>query len=515
MKRYYRIASTVLSAALLLTGLSSCTTNNAEWDDSLPSPLANSSSPSVIYETEPTTTTEPITVTTPPKTARTAFSSKGPELATTTATYPEETEDSDRISIVSDVPKVPVAEYTSTTAEHPTAATRASSSSSDSYGNLLETNQDDIYAVVGDDGTVTGTANASGLFSPVSGKDTIVRPYSYNSLNDKYLYIYDALVTAIDQRKSSVQFSSVMSISADDYCAVYQQLYNDENAMFYLDTKMQYATNVNTQNVTSANLFYKYSDSEIIRMQNAIDSEVNRILSKITSDMTDYDIVKLFYDYLAENVVYVDDTENCRDLYGVFAEKKALCGGYAKAFSYLCGKVGIENLTITGDADNVPHMWNMVKLEGEWYHIDPTYAVTESALGSYVRYDYFCVTDDVISRTRTVYAQDYRYPKATAKTCNYYVKNGLVADSWEDVTAMLMNQILLASRNKSLVAQIQCSNKDTYDVAVYRLFDRTQAQAITLMQDALELAANKYKCDNISYSQDNGTYVIKLFLEYT
>ena len=522
MKRYNRSVSKIASAALLLTMLSSCTARGGEWDDSLPAVVTNPPAPAVIYETETETTTESITVTTPEKTSRTAYSSPEPELATTTATQTSETTTgTTSVSVVPDVPNVPLSEYTSTTAARPERSTTvstttgeisSSSSGSSSGGNLVGINEG-IYSA-GGSGNANGDSDdvSASIFTGVT--DSIIRPYSYDFLNEKYLYIYDALVTAIDQKKTSVKFSTVMNITADDYCAVYQQLYNDENAMFYLDTKMQYAVNSSTQNVASANIFYKYSDSEITRMQSAIDAEVNSLLAKITVGMTDYDIVKLFYDYLAENVVYDEDAANCRDLYGVFVDKRALCGGYAKAFSYLCGKVGIENLTITGDADEVPHMWNMVKLGGEWYHIDPTYAVTESQLGPYVRYDYFGVTDEVISRSRVVYEQDYQYPKATAKTYNYYVKNGLVADSWDDVTAMLTNQIISASKNKELVAQVQCSSKDTYDIAVYRLFDRTQAQAIDLMQGALDLAENKYQCENISYSQDDGTYVIKLFLQY-
>ena len=510
MNRYGKAVSVILSAALVLA-LSSCKPKGEGWDDSLPSVVTDPSSAALIYEPETTTTTESITVTTPEKTSRTAFSETEPALATTTGTISgEEAAELSTISVVPDVPKVPISEFTSTTPMRPEVSSASASGTASSA--TLEEKNEDIY-VVYDPASTEFTESVTG--TPIAGRDAIVRPYSYNFLDDKHLYVYDALVTAIENRKSNINFSSVMGITAEDYCDVYQLLYNDENAMFYLDTKMQYSVNTNTKNVAAANINYKYSDAEINRMQNGIETEVNKLLGRITANMSDYDIVKLFYDYLAENVVYVDDTENCRDLYGVFVEKQALCGGYAKAFSYLCGLVGIENLTITGDADEVPHMWNMVKLGGEWYHIDPTYAVTESPLGLYVRYDYFCVTDEVIARSRQVYDQDYSYPAATAKACNYYVKNGLVADSWDDVTAMLKNQIVAASRKKELVAQVQCSSKETYDTAVYRLFDRTQAQAITLMEDALKLAPNKYQCENISYSQDDSTYVIKLFLEYT
>ena len=351
--------------------------------------------------------------------------------------------------------------------------------------------------------------------APFKAKKADLRPYSYDFIDEKKAYIYDALLTAIDQKKTSVKFSTVMNLTSEDYCAVYQQIYNDECSMFYLDTKMQYAVNSVTRAVASANIFYRYSDSEIENMQKVIDAEADRVIAMITPDMSEYDVVKLFYDYLAENVDYDENTENCRDIYGVFADKKAICGGYAKAMEYLCSKVGIDAITITGDADGVPHMWNMVKLGGEWYHIDPTYAVTESRVGQYVRYDYFCVTDDLISRSRTVYEQDYQYPAAVSDTCNYYVKNGLVADSWSDLKKMLTEQVIEASKEKRLVAEVQCGSKELYDDASYRLFDYRQAQAIPIMQNALVKSENKFQCNNISYSQDPNTYVLKLFLEYT
>ena len=79
---------------------------------------------------------------------------------------------------------------------------------------------------------------------------------------------------------------------------------------------------------------------------------------------------------------------------------------------------------------------------------------------------------------------------------------------------MLTNRILEAAKSKELVAQIRCSSRELYFEAIYNLFDRTQAKAITLMEDANEKSDNKFKCDNISYSHDSNTYVIKLFLEY-
>ena len=94
---------------------------------------------------------------------------------------------------------------------------------------------------------------------------------------------------------------------------------------------MQYAVNSSTKKLASSKLMYKYENSVIYKMQSEIDTEVNKILSMIEPDMTEYDKVKLFNDVLASTVVYDESAPNCRDIYGVFVGKKAICGGYSKA----------------------------------------------------------------------------------------------------------------------------------------------------------------------------------------
>lgn len=524
MKKHIRILPLVLTALLYSGLMSACDKDSADAENTVLSAVTEQTIPiSTAEKTTSSAQTVSVSSAAPAETSVTTGSREEHTETTTSVSVPETADTS--------YTEVPAAEQTTAALPDTKAAKTDTSSVTQKTGSRTAAEETTVQSSVMEEqvsgqsesvisqettGVVSETAAVTyDPYAPFTAKASGLRPYSYDFISEKSLYIYDALITAIEQKKTSVKFSSVMNLTSEDYCAVYQLIYNDECSMFYLDTKMQYAVNSATKNVASANIFYRYSDDEIERMQSVIDGEADRIIAMITPEMSEYDVVKLFYDYLAENVVYDEETENCRDIYGVFADHRAICGGYAKAMEYLCSKVGIEAITITGDADGVPHMWNMVRLGGEWYHVDPTYAVTESKVGPYVRYDYFCVTDDVISRSRTVYEQDYKYPEASSELCNYYVKNGLVADSWADVKQMLTDQVLEAAKEKRLVAEIQCSSKETYDEAAYKLFDRTQAQAIPIMQNALPEAENKYQCENISYSQDPNTYVIKLFLEYT
>lgn len=509
------------AAALSAIMLSSCDTHSAEWEDTLPAPVTTSASPTVSVITEESTTTEEITLPTRETTSRTAATSSVPELATTTPSPTDPADGTTAVSTIPGIPRVPLSEFTSTPpssstteassfTEPPHTFSSVPDSVSSSYSSVSPVTEGTVQVV-------TALPEASDPFAPYSAREEIVRPYSYKMIdNDKYSYIYDAIVTAVDRRRTDITFSDVMGITADDYLAVYQQIYNDEINMFFIDPKIQYSVQSSTRTLASAVLIYKHGTAEITRMEEAIDEEVNRVLSGITPDMSQYDIVKYFHDYICENVVYDDKADNCNNIYGAFVNKRALCQGMAKAFSHLCNKVGIETLTVTGDADGVAHMWNMVKIGGEWYHIDPTYDNADSpTYGRYVRYDYFCIDDDTISSKRTVYGQTYDYPKAEAQRCNYYVRNGLVGSSWDEVRNILTEQVVKSAEEKKSTAQVRCADKAVYDEAMEKLFGYAEKKAIDIMSDALTMSDNKFRTDNISYAYDAGTRIITLYLDYT
>ena len=68
--------------------------------------------------------------------------------------------------------------------------------------------------------------------------------------------------------------------------------------------------------------------------------------------------------------------------------------------------------------------------------------------------------------------------------------------------------------SKGNCIQIYCSSDEAFETTVYNLFDRSQAQALAVLEEAYADAANKYNRESITYNQDSSTRVIKLFLEY-
>lgn len=130
----------------------------------------------------------------------------------------------------------------------------------------------------------------------------------------------------------------------------------------------------------------------------------------ITDSMSDYQCVLAIHDYLVKNVDYgfvgINDalgTDLAHKAEGALCYDTAVCQGYAEAFELLCSQVGIQAYMMYGTAGTAAtgyesHAWNIVKINGEWYHIDCTWddptvnggIVTD---GSNIIYQYFLLTD--------------------------------------------------------------------------------------------------------------------------
>ncbi|RZT02684.1 transglutaminase domain-containing protein [Cuneatibacter caecimuris] len=151
------------------------------------------------------------------------------------------------------------------------------------------------------------------------------------------------------------------------------------------------------------------------------------VQSVVQPGSSQYEQEKAVHDELIRRIKY-DSRENLPDVshtaYGALVLGTGVCDAYAYAFAMCMDSLGITNRIVTGTAQNgesaQPHAWNMVQLDGEWYHVDVTWDDTE---GEWVSYEYFNITTEAISRTH----RDFEAPAATAETYNYYLRTGLLA----------------------------------------------------------------------------------------
>ena len=116
----------------------------------------------------------------------------------------------------------------------------------------------------------------------------------------------------------------------------------------------------------------------------------------------------LINQYVCDNVEYHPGDPDATDMsdkypdqshtaYGALFENYAVCDGYSRLVKMMCDDMGIECRIVVGDVNGGGgHAWNLVKVDGQWYHLDVTWDD-----GGSDRYAYFLIPDSYLDSTRT------------------------------------------------------------------------------------------------------------------
>lgn len=126
------------------------------------------------------------------------------------------------------------------------------------------------------------------------------------------------------------------------------------------------------------------------------------------SGQSDFEKVVALHDWITEKNQY-DLTYTYYSAENLFMYHTGVCQAYTDAYSYMLKAAGIEVKEISGEAGGDGHAWNLVKLDGAWYHVDCTW--DDPIPDGQERHDYCCVPDDVMRQDHTWNAADY--PAAT------------------------------------------------------------------------------------------------------
>lgn len=117
-----------------------------------------------------------------------------------------------------------------------------------------------------------------------------------------------------------------------------------------------------------------YSDKEIKEINSVVDEVIKH---NITNSMPTKEKIKVIHDYIIDNAEYdklkyenkSDTTYKSNTAYGVLIEGYGTCNGYADAMAIFLNKLNVINYKISNDE----HIWNLVYLDGKWYHLDLTW----------------------------------------------------------------------------------------------------------------------------------------------
>lgn len=152
----------------------------------------------------------------------------------------------------------------------------------------------------------------------------------------------------------------------------------------------------------TVNITHSYNDDEILAIEDKIKNIINEILN---DSMNLEEKIKAIHDYIINNTKYdVNRTDNKitkyhSDIaYGALIEHYAICGGYADSMKLFLDYLNVPNYKISSEN----HIWNLVYLNNNWYHLDLTWDDPVTSTGKDVlEYDYFLISTDELKAIET------------------------------------------------------------------------------------------------------------------
>lgn len=257
-------------------------------------------------------------------------------------------------------------------------------------------------------------------------------PYSFNVHKDKIYYNHPTKLSLYSMnidgrgRKEITGVNSTQINLAGNYI-FYKNL--EDNKKIYrvnLDGTNRISLQGKTLVTNVVDLTKEINDLQEKEIVPKLERTYNRardIISEIIEiNMSDYEKARVIHDYVVNSSSYdleaaeqflngAASDANAFTAYGILINQRGVCQGYAEAMQILLSLAGIETDLVIGEAaddegGSVSHMWNIVRIDGEYYMLDATW---DDPVGprDIILHDYFLVDSETLKKTHTWAYDEY------------------------------------------------------------------------------------------------------------
>ena len=181
---------------------------------------------------------------------------------------------------------------------------------------------------------------------------------------DTYKTLAETIAEGWKNRATKISIASYgLNLSEDEMKRLYRGALNSYPEYFYVSSSYGY--------LVSGQYYVpkydsKYTDQQVQAFHDAAES----IIQQVPSGLNEKQKYLWVHDYLVTHCEY-DLNYNNYNAYNVLVEKTAVCQGYALTYRYLLSLLGLNAELVTSETMN--HAWNIVKLDGSYYHVDCTW----------------------------------------------------------------------------------------------------------------------------------------------
>jgi hypothetical protein len=183
-------------------------------------------------------------------------------------------------------------------------------------------------------------------------------------------------------------------------------IFNNDDYLHYSISQYQYTGSGYSNDVTLEFSFVYFGEPDEAYVNSTCQNIIDSII--LPEDSVQKKIEKV-HDYLVRYLKY-DESLTYYDAVSALKYKTAVCQGYSLLMQKMMNLMGIESEIIVGEADGANHSWNLVLVDGYWYHIDATWDDPIPDQQGRALRTYFMVSNEFMRAHSHIWDEN-KYPK--------------------------------------------------------------------------------------------------------
>ena len=221
-----------------------------------------------------------------------------------------------------------------------------------------------------------------------------VSPYR-ETIRD-YDAVFAAMYEAMADGAESVDLSMYRR-TTDEVVRIYSDVLHASPELFYADNTLTYYYN-SRGIVTEVEFHYRMEADERQEAMQSYEREVDYIASLVEPALSEAEKALFVHDYLIASYTY-DTAQANYDVLSLFRDRTGVCQAYSLAYIAVLRELGMDAVMVT--SDEMGHAWNLVKVDGIWYHVDLSFDDPAPDRLGRVLHENFLLDDEGIRQTTT------------------------------------------------------------------------------------------------------------------
>mgnify|MGYP003254792391 FL=1 len=256
--------------------------------------------------------------------------------------------------------------------------------------------------------------NASGIHDIFYPKDNSKLELFKARVFNRLLYKDEEIdVSDIDISPYEIQYTYGNSYLNSEYAA--RQIVRD-NVLHSTVSTIGFPIFTYKDNGNVATVKYTYHPAWTDDFIKRVIASYDEAISLINPDDTDFAKALKLHDWIVKNVSYGMSKTYSDFAVGALANRSSVCAGYAQCYQFLLSQVGVQSIYIAANTTKEPHAWNLVKIDGHYFHVDCTW---DRGLGANpnVNHTYFMLNDEEFNADGA-HTEDWKDPSKGYPTNN-------------------------------------------------------------------------------------------------